>query len=82
MNSGTGVRRMRAALWARHARRHVTTVGATLGALAVVSIGLAPLRLPTASQSAAVTLDAMNAQGLWKVGARARAVRSLSSTPA
>lgn len=67
MKSGTGVPRMRAALWARHARRHVTTVGATLGALAVMSVGLAPAAAADDIQSQQWYLDAMNAQGLWKV---------------
>jgi type VII secretion-associated serine protease mycosin len=58
---------MRAALWARHARRHVTTVGATLGALAVMSVGLAPAAAADDIQSQQWYLDAMNAQGLWKV---------------
>lgn len=58
---------MRAALWARHARRHVTTVGATLGALAVMSVGLAPAAAADGVQSQQWYLDAMNAQGLWKV---------------
>ncbi|KPI09336.1 peptidase S8 and S53 subtilisin kexin sedolisin [Actinobacteria bacterium OK006] len=67
MKSGSGVRRMRAALWARHARRHVTTVGATLGALAVMSVGPAPAAAADGVQSQQWYLDAMNAQGLWKV---------------
>lgn len=67
MKSGTGVRRMRAALWARHARRHVTTMGATLGALAVMSVGPAPAAAADGVQSQQWYLDAMNAQGLWKV---------------
>lgn len=68
MKSGTGVRRIRAALWARSARRHVTTVGATLGALAVMSVGLAPSAAADDNiQSQQWYLDAMNAQGLWKV---------------
>lgn len=66
MKSGTGVRRIRAALWARSARRHVTTVGATLGALAVMSVGLAPSAAADDIQSQQWYLDAMNAQGLWK----------------
>lgn len=67
MKSGTGVRRIRAALWASNARRHVTTVGATLGALAVMSVGLAPSAAADDVQSQQWYLDAMNAQGLWKV---------------
>ena len=67
MKSGTGVRRIRAALWARSARRYVTTVGATLGALAVMSVGLAPSAAADDIQSQQWYLDAMNAQGLWKV---------------
>lgn len=67
MKSETGVRRIRAALWARSARRHVTTVGATLGALAVMSVGLAPSAAADGIQSQQWYLDAMNAQGLWKV---------------
>ncbi len=67
MKSETGVRRIRAALWARSARRHVTTVGATLGALAVMSVGLAPSVAADDIQSQQWYLDAMNAQGLWKV---------------
>lgn len=67
MKSGTGVRRIRAALWARSARRHVTTVSATLGALAVMSVGLAPSAAADDVQSQQWYLDAMNAQGLWKV---------------
>ncbi|QUW79197.1 S8 family serine peptidase [Streptomyces mirabilis] len=58
---------MRAALWARRARRHVTTVGATLGALAVMSAGPAPAAAADDIQSQQWYLDAMNAQGLWKV---------------
>lgn len=67
MKSETGVRRMRAALWARSARGYVTTVGATLAALAVMSVGLAPAATADDIQSQQWYLDAMNAQGLWKV---------------
>jgi type VII secretion-associated serine protease mycosin len=45
----------------------VTTVGATLGALAVMSVGLAPSVAADDIQSQQWYLDAMNAQGLWKV---------------
>ncbi len=67
MKSGTVARRMRAALWARPARGYVTTVGATLAALAVVSVGLAPAATADDVQTQQWYLDAMNAQGLWKV---------------
>ncbi|MFE4818854.1 S8 family serine peptidase [Streptomyces sp. NPDC056704] len=45
----------------------MTTVGATLGALAVMSVGLAPASSADDVQSQQWYLDAMNAQGLWKV---------------
>ncbi|MEU2739804.1 S8 family serine peptidase [Streptomyces sp. NPDC007095] len=45
----------------------MTTVGATLGALAVMSVGLAPAAAADDIQSQQWYLDAMNAQGLWKV---------------
>jgi type VII secretion-associated serine protease mycosin len=46
----------------------VTTVGATLGALAVMSVGLAPsVAAADDVQSQQWYLDAMNAQRLWKV---------------
>ncbi|WP_406121430.1 S8 family serine peptidase [Streptomyces sp. NBC_00989] len=46
----------------------MTTVGATLGALAVMSVGLAPSAAADDNiQSQQWYLDAMNAQGLWKV---------------
>ncbi|WP_405990436.1 S8 family serine peptidase [Streptomyces sp. NBC_00986] len=45
----------------------MTTVGATLGALAVMSVGLAPSAAADDIQSQQWYLDAMNAQGLWKV---------------
>ncbi|MFI6550958.1 S8 family serine peptidase [Streptomyces prunicolor] len=45
----------------------MTTVGATLGALAVMSVGLAPSAAADDVQSQQWYLDAMNAQGLWKV---------------
>ncbi|WP_234444611.1 S8 family serine peptidase [Streptomyces sp. NRRL F-525] len=67
MKSETGARRMRAALWAGSARGYVTTVGATLAALAVMSVGLAPAATADDVQSQQWYLDAMNAQGLWKV---------------
>ncbi|WP_405974293.1 S8 family serine peptidase [Streptomyces sp. NBC_00988] len=44
----------------------MTTVGATLGALAVMSVGLAPSAAADDIQSQQWYLDAMNAQGLWK----------------
>ncbi|MFE2519834.1 S8 family serine peptidase [Streptomyces mirabilis] len=45
----------------------MTTVGATLGTLAVMSVGLAPAAAADDIQSQQWYLDAMNAQGLWKV---------------
>ncbi|MFD8927693.1 S8 family serine peptidase [Streptomyces mirabilis] len=45
----------------------MTTVGATLGALAVMSVGPAPAAAADGVQSQQWYLDAMNAQGLWKV---------------
>ncbi|MFI5886846.1 S8 family serine peptidase [Streptomyces sp. NPDC051554] len=45
----------------------MTTVGATLGALAVMSVGLAPSAAADDIQSQQWYLDAMNVQGLWKV---------------
>ncbi|MFD8218657.1 S8 family serine peptidase [Streptomyces sp. NPDC059697] len=45
----------------------MTTVGATLGALAVMSVGPAPAAAADDIQSHQWYLDAMNAQGLWKV---------------
>ncbi|MET8248765.1 S8 family serine peptidase [Streptomyces sp. NPDC005202] len=45
----------------------MTTVGAALGALAIMSAGLAPAAVADDIQSQQWYLDAMNAQGLWKV---------------
>ncbi|MEU5482243.1 S8 family serine peptidase [Streptomyces mirabilis] len=45
----------------------MTTVGATLGALAVMSVGPAPAAAADDIQSQQWYLNAMNAQGLWKV---------------
>ena len=67
MKSGTGVNRTRAALGAGRARRCVSTVSAALGALAIMSAGLAPAAVADDIQSQQWYLDAMNAQGLWKV---------------
>jgi type VII secretion-associated serine protease mycosin len=67
MKSGTGVRRMTAALRMGRARRRVTIVGSALGAWAMMSAGLAPAAIADGIQSQQWYLDAMNAQGLWKV---------------
>lgn len=67
MKSGTGARPVSAVLRMGRVRRHVTVVGAALGAWAMVSVGIAPAVAADDVQSQQWYLDAMNAQGLWKV---------------
>ena len=63
MKSGTGARRMPMG----HTGRRAATVCAALGALAIMCAGLAPATVADDIQSHQWYLDAMNAQGLWKV---------------
>jgi type VII secretion-associated serine protease mycosin len=67
MKSGTGVGRVPAALRVGRTRRRVSIVGAALGVWAMMSAGLAPAAVAEDVQSQQWYLDAMNAQGLWKV---------------
>ncbi|WP_345571282.1 S8 family serine peptidase [Streptomyces plumbiresistens] len=65
--TGTSPRGGLTALFAGRAGRRVSAVCAALGAFAVVSSGLAPSAVAADIQSKQWYLDAMDAEGMWKV---------------
>lgn len=65
--TGTSPRRGLPAFFAGCAGRQVSTVCAALGAFVIVSSGLAPSAVAADVQSKQWYLDAMDAEGMWKI---------------